>query len=503
MKGVLDVICSAAPIVLLICLLTGSKLPAAKAAACALAAAAASGMLRFSASLDVLGWSAAKGLWNAFTIFIVIAPAIFIYELLLKAEMFEVIRRRVEVHIHSRLLQVLFIGWAFSSFLQSITGFGVPVAVTAPILVSLGLDPVRAVIIGILGHAWGGTFGTLALAWNSLFLQVPEAETAANLLFYTCVLLWVYNFVCGLLILLLYRGRALRPQDFGIIALLSLLQGGGQLIFARVSVSTACFMASVLSMGGILVIDHLHKPAKTEPIHNSGSVFDALFPFMILTAFVVLCLFIQPVYQVLSQYRIGLPIPDGAGGWTAYSPICIFTHSGTLLLVSSLFSLLFYRCRGYLDGARIRSALQGVQKKASNAILPILLLLIMSKVMDSTGQILVLANAIAGFLSPVYPAAAPLVGVLGSFVSSSNMSSNILFARFQYRAAQVIGADPSALLAAQTAGGSVGNLVATSNVVLGLSTVGAPEKVGEVLHMMLPIALGCGMFLGLLTFSLC
>lgn len=498
-----DAICAGAPIALFTFLLAGVKVPATKAATCGLAAAVVSGMLFFSCSFELLGWSAAKGTWNALVIFTVITPALFIYELLRRAGMFEVIRRKVEFGIRSDLLRVLFVGWAFSSFLQSITGFGVPVAVTAPILVSLGLDPIRAVLICILGHAWGGTFGTLALAWDSLFLQVPEASNASHLVFYTCILLWVYNFICGLLICLLYRGRAVRPHDLGTAAFVSAFQGGGQLIFAQISASTACFMGAVLSMGGIFVISCLDKSERRTTERSDVPLLHIVFPFVVLTGFVLFCLLIRPVNRFLSAYQVGLPIPDGAGGWRIYSPLSIFTHSGTLLLASGILSLLFYWYKGYLGGAEIWLAARDALKKATGSIIPILLLLMMSKVMDGTGQILALANGIAGALAPVYPAVAPLVGVLGSFISSSNMSSNILFAGFQYQAAQVIGANPAAILAAQTAGGSVGNLVATSNIVLGLSTAGAPEREGEVLRFMLPVALGCGLVLGLLTVCFC
>ena len=63
---------------------------------------------------------------------------------------------------------VLLICWLFSSFLQGITGFGVPVAVCAPILIALGVQPLWSVIITLLGHAWANTYGTFALAWDAL-----------------------------------------------------------------------------------------------------------------------------------------------------------------------------------------------------------------------------------------------------------------------------------------------------------------------------------------------
>ena len=51
--------------------------------------------------------------------------------------------------------------------LQGITGFGVPVAVGAPLLIGIGMRPFWAVIIPLLAHTWGNTYGTLGAAWDS------------------------------------------------------------------------------------------------------------------------------------------------------------------------------------------------------------------------------------------------------------------------------------------------------------------------------------------------
>ena len=49
-------------------------------------------------------------------------------------------------------MQSLLLGWVFVSFLQGMGGFGVPVAVVAPLLVGLGFGPVQAVVIDQRGQ---------------------------------------------------------------------------------------------------------------------------------------------------------------------------------------------------------------------------------------------------------------------------------------------------------------------------------------------------------------
>lgn len=503
-RGWLDIGLSMAPIVLFILLLVGGKRTSACAAAVGLLTAVGVAVFRFSTDGTALFWEGVKGTWNAFTIFTVILSAMFIYELLRRAGMFERIRREMEAVIGDDLLRVLFIGWAFTSFLQSITGFGVPVAVAAPILVSFGISPIRSVAICILGHAWGGTFGTLAMAWDSMLIQVPQAAEDPNLALYTCLMLWVYNFICGLAIGVFYKGKGLRMGDVGTIVLISGLQGGGQLLFAQWNTSTACFLASMLSMGGILAVNALlYKKKADRPKGEKECVgLPMVFPFLVLTVLVVVCLFFRPVYQYLSQWVVGPLIPGPGGTRQIYSPMSVLTHSGTLLLVTGGITGIYYKWKGHLDAAALIGSARDAMGKALSSILPIFLLIVMSKVMDGSGQIYALANGISGVLGRAYPLVAPSVGILGAFISSSNMSSNILFSGFQNHVAQLIGADGAAILAAQTVGGSVGNLTATSNMVLGLATTGEPGKEGALMHLMIPIALGCGLLLGVITWVL-
>ena len=67
-----------------------------------------------------------------------------------------------------RLLQLLILAWFFSAFLQGVAGFGVPVAVVAPLLIGLGFDPVIAVAGTAIGHSWSVTFGDIASSFNAL-----------------------------------------------------------------------------------------------------------------------------------------------------------------------------------------------------------------------------------------------------------------------------------------------------------------------------------------------
>src|SRR4030065_439374 len=72
----------------------------------------------------------------------------------------EALSRLTEDHI----LQLLIIGFAFTSFLQGVEGFGVPVAVTAPLLLGLGFRPLEAAAVPLVAPSSAAGVGALAPA---------------------------------------------------------------------------------------------------------------------------------------------------------------------------------------------------------------------------------------------------------------------------------------------------------------------------------------------------
>ena len=152
------------PIIVLLILMIKFNWGATEAAAVGLLITAVTGVAFYQADLKLLAVESAKGIWSALTILIIVWTAILMYQVGDEAKAFLVIRNGMRKLLPNELLLVIAMGWIFESFLQGITGFGVPVAVGAPLLIGIGVKPLWAVIIPLLGQAWGNTFGTLAAA---------------------------------------------------------------------------------------------------------------------------------------------------------------------------------------------------------------------------------------------------------------------------------------------------------------------------------------------------
>ncbi|HJF66670.1 MAG TPA: L-lactate permease, partial [Slackia equolifaciens] len=115
-------------------------------------AAAGTGLIVSLAAAAIIGGigegrvleGAETGISSALSILYAVWPAMFLYDILRESGAFETLRTFAQSLTQDMLALVLLFAWVFSSFLQSITGFGVPVAVCAPFLVALGIRPVPA-----------------------------------------------------------------------------------------------------------------------------------------------------------------------------------------------------------------------------------------------------------------------------------------------------------------------------------------------------------------------
>ena len=85
-------------------------------------------------------------------------------------------------------------------------------------------------------------------------------------------------------------------------------------------------------------------------------------------------------------------------------------------------------------------------------------------------------------------------------MTSSNMASNILFGDFQLTTAKILNLDPALILAAQTAGGAIGNTICPGNIILGTTTAGILGQEGVVLKKILPITVSAALIIGSIIF---
>lgn len=516
------------PIIVLLVLMIKFNWGATEAAAVGLVITAVTGVAFYKADLKLLAVESAKGIWSALIILIIVWTAILMYQVGDEARAFLVIRNGMRKLLPNELLLVIAMGWIFESFLQGITGFGVPVAVGAPLLIGIGVSPLWAVIIPLFGQAWGNTFGTLAAAWDSLAMSAgltAGSDAYLQTAFWTAAFLLLWNAVTGVAICWFYgKGKALK-KGLPAILVMTLIQGSGELLLSQVNTTLSCFLPSCISLIVILlmgrmkmykeewsikdsaIMDRSVKGAGADEVPSDMTLVQAFVPYFLLSALTLIVLLVKPINTFLGQFSFGLAFPETQTGYgyvnaasDCFSPLAPFTHASMFLFISSIVGLVYYKKHGWIrEGGVKRVFVKSVSMTMPSGI-AVIGLVIMSKLMSGTGQTVVLANGIATVLGKAYVVLAPFVGLLGTFMTGSNMSSNILFGDFQMTTANLLNVDAAAVLGAQSAGGAIGSAVSPSKIILGTTTANILGREGEVLKKILSITVPATIVIGVIVF---
>lgn len=505
-----------APLGLVLVLLIWRRWKAPSAAAVGWFLAAALALWVFEAAPAIIALQSVKGVWDALFIAYVILPALLLYEICDEAGAFRAIRSGIEVITPNRLLHVLAFAWVFPSFLQGITGFSAPIAVAAPLLLAIGVRPVWAVVLPIIGHAWGKTFGTLGIAWEAL-VRVADTADPGLLVLVTGIMLGLAAVLGGVAIAWLFgRWRAI-AESWPVLVVCGLLMAGGQLAIAYVAPNLSALVPSAAALLAILVFARLRyrSPTRidsgllaedggqarheatahpTPSRHPPMPLWLAFGPYLLLTVLMMVVELVPAIRDPLASLRFGLPFPGYATGYDvetaptpAYRAFSPLVHPGTVLLLTSVLAFAYFRIRGYIPGRRIDDITVDALRTSIPTVMALAAFVPLALVMEGAGMTLQLAAGLGEVATPpVYVLLSPLVGALGGFLMGSNLSANILFGPLQEQAAQALGVEPAFVLAAQTAGAAIGSSLALPAVLMGLGVVGAHGQVADALKRMFP-----------------
>jgi len=459
----------------------------------------------FGAGADVLAYAHAKAFILSIDVLLIIWAAFLLYRVAEEAGAIKTIGRLLPSLTRDHGMQALLIGWVFASFLQGAGGFGVPVAVTAPILIGLGFTPLSAVIIPSIGHGWAVTFGSLGSSFNALLSATgldaaTLAPQSALYLGLACVLTGPlvahaadgWRGVKRLLIPALVIGVVMGMVQFA-VAVGAGLWNLGAFVGGLAGLAVSAW---VVRWGGT---------GKGVERSERKPLLLALSAYVILILFTVIMLLIPPIKDWLGQVSIEIQFPETITSLGYISPagtnrpIRIFTHAGTILVLTSLVSFFIYRQAGLYKPGVGTSILQAMVKSMMSSSLSIALMVAMATMMQGSGMTEALAQGLADAFGKAFPLIAPWIGGIGAFMTGSNTNSNVVFAGLQMRTAELLAYSAPTILAGQTAGASVASVAAPTKVVVGASTAGMAGKEGDVLRALISYTALLVMFIALLT----
>jgi lactate permease len=398
----------------------------------------------------------------------------------------------------------------FASFLQGVGGFGVPVAIVAPLLVGLGVSEVRAVVIPALGHSWAVTFGSLAASF--IMLMNTTGLPGEKLAFAAAIMLGALCYVMGLMCAHALDGwRGVRRAVPYVIVVATAMSAGqflaaisglwtigaitGGLSGLVVSVAWIRFRSRGAAAAPVQLDTH---PAQADPPPaNPGlsqrpkpSIRLAFTSYVILIALALALRGIAPVKQFLGRWAVSVDIPatTTTRDWTVAreedAGFGIPAHPGIVILYSCVIAYVLYRRAGLYAPGAAQDILRQSGRRAVKAGIGVFMMVGIAATMERAGMIDVLANGMAGAVpGGLYAFIAPVIGALGAFVTGSNVNSNAVFSVLQLNTAHLLGLSIYAILGAQTAAAAVISVMSPAKVAVGCSTVGAEE--GHVIRLLL------------------
>lgn len=507
------------PVVILAYLLIQLRWTAQQAGAFGIFVVAAIALFIFRTPLETLAVAGGKGVWDAIFILLVIWPALLLYQIMDKSGGYEAMRQGITRMSRNELFIVVALGWVFASFLQGVDGFGTPIAIVAPLLVAFGLKPIYAVAIPIIAHIWAKFYGTLGAGWLAT-LQVVDLDAAAiaATAYQSAILIVIQTVLGGFTIVWMYgRWPAIR-HGWPLVLIIAAIQGLGQMAAVLIDPALAAFLPATAALLALFPLSRwkryalpadsiVDRPAMAERPTSTledkappmGTAM-AFLPYILLSVIAVGTSLIEPLRNALSAFSFGMSFPSVSTGYgmqvpgaDTYSALRPLSHPGAGLLVTAVITWLIFRSRGYFaqwaqkQAERTNGIIDGLIATSVPASVPIIAFLIMASMMNHSGQNEVLALGISA-VAPAYVFAflSNGIGVVGAFTTSSSTSSNVLFSDLQISIARLKDLPEATILAAQSAGGAIGNAIAPANVVMGASTAGISGKEGEIMRKTLP-----------------
>ena len=493
------------PIVLLFVLMLGLKMAGHKSAfltllvtiALALFVAPAMGFVPKDFTFAGVGWAVVEGVLKAvFPILIIILMAIFSYNVLVESKEIEVIKNQFTSFSDDKGVTVLMLVWGFGGLLEGMAGFGTAVAIPAAILISLGYKPVFSALVALIANTVPTGFGAVGVPVITLCNEVAAGGVASPELIREvstyCVVQLSPLFIILPFIILTLTNRS--RNAIGRNLLISLWVGGISLATQYVvamflGAETPAIIGSVAAIIALLVYSKLFAPKKDNgnvKHYTAAETFRAWSVYFFILLFILLS---GPLFPDINSFlkshlvsRVALPIyADGTTfnfGW--------ISNAGLMLLLGTVIG-------GLIQGVSPRRLLVILARTTVNlrkTVITIISLVSLASVMNYAGMIVVIASALAAVTGQLYPVFAPLIGAIGTFVTGSDTSSNILFAKLQANVAHQLNYSNSDwLVAANTTGATGGKMISPQSIAIATAACDMQGRDCEILKAAIPYAI--------------
>lgn len=480
----------------------------------------------FTMAMAATGYGFLYGLWPIAWIIIM---SVFLYKISVKTGQFDVIRASVLSITNDHRLLVILIGFSFGAFLEGAAGFGAPVAITAALLVGLGLNPLYAAGLCLIANTAPVAFGAMGIP-ITVAGQVTGIDPHKIGQMAGHQLPFLSLFVPFFIVFLMDGLKGVRQtwpallvagSSFAITQFITATFLGPELpdiTSALVSlVSLALFLKvwqpKEIYQSGQANSEAAATTAASMPKLTIGKVVKAWSPFIVLTVMVVIWSqsFFKALFapggaleSLVFKFEIpGLhnlvmkaePIVNKPTPYEAILKFDVLSATGTAILIACLISMLILKMS-------VKDAAVTFKETLSELKMPILsigFVLGFAFIANYSGLSSTLALALAG-TGGLFPFFSPFLGWIGVFLTGSDTSANALFSNLQAITAQQVGVSEVLLVAANTTGGVTGKMISPQSIAIACAAVGLAGKESDLFRFTVKHSLFFVIIVGIMTY---
>lgn len=416
-------------------------------------------------------------------------------------------------------IQTILIAFCFGGLLEALAGFGAPVAITATMIMALGLKPLKTATVVLIANTAPVAFGAVAIPITTAgtLTGLDSAHIGAVVGHQAPFFAALVPFI---IVLIIDGVRGLRetwPAALTIGLSFAISQWWSATYF---SYELTDVVASLVGLIAAVLLLQVWKPKGLDAVRERLGVekheaadhltlsrtWMAVFPYVLVVA----------IFGVAKLWTLGIDIPKALATtdvkipWpglhghilnssgeaiksTAYS-FQWLSSPGTLLLITGIIVAIVYsifddKGRYQLPLGRAAMELGSCFYKMRFSALTIVSVLSLAYVMNFSGQTLAIGTAVAN-LGAAFAFFSPVLGWVGTAVTGSDTSANALFSNLQKTAAENIGLDPHLMTAANTSGGVVGKMISPQSLAIAASSVGMEGKEPQIFRSVIWWSIG-------------
>lgn len=483
------------------------------------------------------GYGAFYGLWP---IAWIIIAAIFLYKLTVKSGYFDILRESIIAITPDQRIQVILIGFCFGAFLEGAIGFGGPVAITAALLVGLGLRPLYAAGLCLIANTAPVAFGAVGVPITAMAgaVNVPAIEISAMAghmlpplsLFVPFFLVFLMNGLKG--VKETWPVALVAGGSFAIVQYLTAVHSGPELpdiASAVVSIICVAVFLRFWQPKNIFKFDESVGSSSTLEVkkHSTKDIILAWLPFVLLIGVILIWtagwfkdLFVGAGgklstgeiaqeagvlaasvlkfdFASLKEVIQVEPAVKEAKAVKSLFELPIINATGTSILIVALITIPLLRIK-------LSTAVETFGETLNEmkwAIFTIALVVGFAFVSNYSGISATLALALAQ-TGNAFAFFSPIVGWIGVFLTGSDTSSNLLFGTLQQLTAQQLGIDEVLFLAANSVGGVVGKMISPQSIAIACAAVGLAGRESELFRFTVKYSILFVIGIGLFTYAI-